>query len=90
MEPYYARTHGTTLRRHGLREVQCVGRVFEWGGARPTTALWLFAFQGFRNRSWSGLLSSRRQTRSWRCGGPGIHRIESDFLLRLGAGPENE
>jgi hypothetical protein len=50
-EPYYARTHGTTLRRHGLRDVQCVGRVFEWGGARPTTALFLFSLQRLRDRT---------------------------------------
>jgi SAM-dependent methyltransferase len=58
--PYYARTHSATLRRHGLRDAQCVGRVFEWGGVRPATAQWLFAFQRFRDRTVeAGLLSQQ-------------------------------
>ena len=91
-EPYYARTLGTTLRRHGLRDVQCVGRVFEWGGARPTTALFLFSFQRLRDPTVEAGRLSPQEADAFLAllEAPDFTAMSPIFFSAWGRAPENE
>ena len=73
VEPYYARTLGTTLRRHGLRDVQCVGGGGSLSGVgrgqRPHCSS--SPFSDYAIPPWRRGASPRRKpTRSWRCWRP--------------------
>jgi SAM-dependent methyltransferase len=58
-DPHYGRRLGTVFRANGLEKVKFEGRLWEWGGERPITAIWLLMFQRFRDKSIeNGLVSS--------------------------------